>query len=191
LTDCADSSRSTPQGMGHAVDWLLVLLRLIHIGGGVFWVGAAFTFFLFVAPSVEALPPPNRKAFLDQFVEHRRFPTIVLGVGTLTILAGAILYWRVSGNLNPIWLSSATGLGFTIGGLAGLSAWAIAAFVIRPTFARLGEVGGGILAAGRPPTAEEGARLAALGSRMRIASRALLALLAIAVLFMSISRYLR
>ena len=173
------------------MDWLLALLRLVHIGGAVFWAGSAFTFFLFVAPSLEVLPPPNRKAFFDQFVGRRRFPTIVVGVATLTLLSGAVLYWRLSGNLNPIWLTSATGLGFTLGGVAGLIAWLIAALVIGPTFTRLGALGGEILAAGRPPTAEEGTRLAALGTRLRIASRALLVLLAISVLFMAISRYLR
>jgi uncharacterized membrane protein len=173
------------------VDWLLLLLRLVHIGGGIFWVGSAFTFFLFVAPSLEALPPPNRKAFFDQFIGQRRFPTIVVAVATLTILAGAVLYWRVSGNLNPVFLTSASGLGFTIGGLAGLVAWLTAAFGISPTFRALGELGGELLNAGRPPTAEESARLAVLNTRLRIASRALLALLAVAVLFMAISRYLR
>jgi uncharacterized membrane protein len=173
------------------VDWLLLLLRVVHIGGGVFWVGAAFTFFVFVAPSLEVLPLTNRKAFLDQFVGRRRFVTVTLAAATLTVLAGAALYWRNSGNLNPAFLNSAYGLGFTVGGLAGLLAWLIAVLLIGPTFVELSRLGEQLLAAGRPPTAEEGARLATLGARLRIASRVLLTSLAIAVLFMAVSRYLR
>ena len=173
------------------MDWLVVLLRLLHIGGGIFWVGGAFTFFLFVAPSIESLSPPSRKTFLDALVGQRRFPSVILAAATITIVAGAALYWRSSGGLHPAFFSSGVGLGFTIGGLAGLGAWLIAALVIGPTFARLSGLSGEILGAGRVPTAYEGARLAALGARLRLASRALLTFLAIAVLFMAISRYIR
>ena len=47
------------------MDWLVMVLRVVHIGGAVFWAGSAFTFFVFVAPSLEVLSPPSRKAFLD------------------------------------------------------------------------------------------------------------------------------
>jgi hypothetical protein len=173
------------------MDWFLLLMRLLHVGGGAFWVGAAFTFILFVAPSTEVLPPPNRKAFFDRFVGERRFTIAILAAATLTVLSGAVLYWRVSGGLNSIWLTSATGLGFTIGGLAGLAAWFIAWLVISPTFTALSRLSGEVLAAGRPPTAEEGARLGVLGTRLGLAGRVVLALLAIAVLFMAIARYMR
>ena len=173
------------------MDWLVIVLRLLHIGGGIFWVGGAFTFFLFVAPSTQVLAPPNRKAFIDEFAVRRRYPTIVLVAATITILAGAVLYWRTSGGFNPVWITSPTGLGFTTGGLAGLGAWLVAALVIGPTFQRIGQLGEELMAAGRPPTAEEGARMAALAGRLQLAGRTLLVLLAIAVLFMAISRYLR
>ena len=173
------------------MDWLVVLLRLLHIGGGIFWVGGAFTFFLFVAPSLERLAPPDRKTFLDGLIGQRRFASIILAAATITILAGAALYWRASGGLHPAFVSSGVGLGFTIGGLAGLGAWLIAALVIGPTFTRLSGLSDEILVAGRAPTAAEGARLAGLGARLRLASRALLTFLAIAALFMAISRYIR
>ena len=32
----------------------VLVLRLIHIGAGAFWVGAVFTFFLFVQPAATA-----------------------------------------------------------------------------------------------------------------------------------------
>ena len=173
------------------MDWLVLLLRLLHIGGGIFWVGGAFTFFLFVAPSIERLAPRDRNTFLDTLVGQRRFPSVILAAATITIVAGAALYWRISGGLHPAFFSSGIGLGFTIGGLAGFVAWLIAALVIGPTFTRLSGLSGEIVVAGRPPSAEEAALLAALGARLRLASRALLTFLAIAALFMAISRYIR
>jgi uncharacterized membrane protein len=172
------------------MDWSIVLLRIVHIGAGMFWVGGAFTFFLFIAPSTEVLAPPARKAFLDQVVERRRYPTAILAAATLAILAGAVLYWRNSGGLNVGWVTSPSGLGFTIGGLAGLAAWLVAAVVISPTFNALSGLTGKLVSAGRPPTPEEGARVASLGTRLRIAGRALLVLLAVAVVLMASSRYI-
>ncbi len=172
------------------MDWFFALLRVVHIGAGVFWVGGAFTFFLFVSPSTEVLPPANRTKFLDEVAWRRRFATAIYSAATLTILAGAALYWLDSGGLKAAWLTSPSGLGFTVGGLAGLAAWVVAFAVILPTFTALSRLGGELVAAGRPPTAEEGGRLGALATRLRMSGRALLALLAIAVLFMAISRYL-
>jgi uncharacterized membrane protein len=172
------------------MDWFFALLRVLHIGAGVFWVGGAFTYFLFVVPSTEVLPPPNRQAFLDEVAWRRRFARAIYSAATLTILAGAALYWLDSGGLKAAWLTSPSGLGFTLGGLAGFAAWLIAFAVILPTFTTLSRLGGELVAAGRAPTAEEAARLGSLASRLQIAGRALLTLLAIAVLFMAISRNL-
>ena len=173
------------------MDLVFLLLRLVHIGAGVFWVGGAFTFFLFVAPSTEVLAPAARQAFIEQLAVRRRFPVIVLAAATLTILAGASLYWLNSTGLSSPWIASPSGLGFAIGGICGFGAWLIAAFVIAPTFGALSELGASLVEAGRPPTAEETARIAALSARLQLASRLLLVLLAIAVALMAVSRYLQ
>ena len=39
----------------------ILLLRLIHIGAGAFWVGAVFTFFCFVQPAAVAVGPEATK----------------------------------------------------------------------------------------------------------------------------------
>jgi hypothetical protein len=38
----------------------LAILRLIHISGGLFWVGAFYTFFFFVQPTAMALGPDGQ-----------------------------------------------------------------------------------------------------------------------------------
>ena len=35
----------------------VVILRVIHIGSGMFWVGGFYTFFLFVQPAAVAMGP--------------------------------------------------------------------------------------------------------------------------------------
>ena len=173
------------------MDLFLLLLRVVHIGTGVFWVGAAFTFFLFVAPSTDVLAPPDRKKFFDEIIKRRRFSTTILVVSTFTILAGAILYWRDSAGLNPVWITSPTGLGFTVGALAAIVSWLLGPLAILPTIKELDRRGGELLSAGRPPTPEEGSRMHALNARLQTVGRVDLAMLSVAVLAMAVARYLR
>jgi uncharacterized membrane protein len=173
------------------MDFLLLLLRILHIGTGVIWVGAAFTFFLFVAPSANVLAPPNRKQFFDEIIARRRFPVAITILSTVTILAGAILYWRDSSGLNPAWITSPTGLGFTVGALAAIVSWLLGPLAIKPTIEKLDHLGGELLAAGRPPTPEEGGRMQALSSRLQTVGRIDLAVLSVAVIAMAVARYLR
>src|SRR5574341_2623139 len=93
---------------------IMILLRIVHIFSGVFWVGAAATFVWFIAPSVAATRPESQK-FLNHLLQERRFVTALLIAATLAIIAGLLLYWQVSAGLQLRWISTPTGLGFTTG----------------------------------------------------------------------------
>ena len=56
----------------------VLVLRLIHIGAGAFWVGAVFTFFLFVQPAAIAWDR-KRRSSRYQLLHHRRLPTWIFG----------------------------------------------------------------------------------------------------------------
>lgn len=170
-------------------DPILLLLRLLHIGSGVFWVGAAFAFFLFVQPSAKALGPEGEGAFMADLTQVRRFPTVILGATLVTVIAGLLLYLRNAGGM-ALWLGSATGVGFTIGAAAALVSFAIGPLAILPTVTKLNAIGGTLREARRPPTPEEGATIGALQARLRTVGKVDLVFLAVAVLFMATSRYL-
>ena len=172
------------------MDPLLLLLRVLHIGSGIFWVGAAFTFFLFVSPSAKAIGTDAQGAFMDQITRVRRFPTAVLVAGTITVLAGALLYWRDSGGLNAAWISSPTGIGFSIGALTAIVSLALGPIFILPSVDGLQAIGGRLQAEHRPPTPEEGATLQALDRRLTQVGQIDLVLLSVAVLMMATARYL-
>ena len=169
--------------------WLQIVLRILHIGSGIFWVGTAWFFFGWVEPTSKAIGP-QAGPFLHHIVAKRRITRAVVGASTLNVAAGALLYWRDSGGLNGAWIASPTGIGFTIGGLAAISAWIIGMSVISPTVERLDAVGGAMAAAGRPPTNEEAGAFHVLEVRLHRAGIADSALLALAVLMMATSRYL-
>jgi len=172
------------------MDWLVIALRILHFGAGIFWVGAAFTFFFFVEPSTRVLAPDGRHGFMGEVMGRRKFPIVILIASVITVVAGTILYARNWDGFNPESLSNPATIGFGIGGLAAYVSFLIGALVITPTVKRLGETGGAIMAAGRPPTAEEEATMHGLESRLTSAGRLDLVGLTIAVLFMAISRYL-
>ena len=52
----------------------VLVLRLIHIGAGAFWVGAVFTFFLFVQPAAIAARARSHEVHLPP-LHDRRLPT--------------------------------------------------------------------------------------------------------------------
>ena len=96
----------------------VLVLRLIHIGAGAFWVGAVFTFFLFVQPAAVAVGPDATK-FTYQLLHHRRLPIWIFASGVVTVLAGLWLLVITSNGLDPEILFSASRLGYTVGGCGG------------------------------------------------------------------------
>ncbi len=166
----------------------VLLLRLIHIGAGAFWVGSVFTFFLFVQPTGAAIGPDATK-FVYHLIRHRRLPTAILTSAIVTVLAGASLLVITSNGLNPDLLFSESRLGFTVGGLAGILTLGIGALYIHPRTVIVERTLGPVMSEGRPPTPEEGQTLARATGESRRAGRFVLAGLAIAVLSMATARY--
>ncbi len=171
------------------MDWLTVVLRVVHILSGVFWVGGAYTIFGFVLPSAQAVGPDSQR-FMEEFAVRRRFPIAVILAALFTVLSGAALYWRDSNGLSPLWTSSPSGAGFGIGGVAGLAAFLVAVLAILPAFRRVGVLGAQLRASGGAPNPEQISQLQAAQRRVRNWGIALTVLLTIAVFFMAISRYL-
>jgi hypothetical protein len=109
---------------------LILLLRLLHIVGGAFWVGAVILTVFFIEPTAGELGPAG-----DRFMAHlvRRRAALVMAIAAITALgAGAALYWIDSGGLRLEWISTHTGIGFTVGGIAALIAFAIAGIFLKP-----------------------------------------------------------
>lgn len=172
------------------MDLYVILLRIIHIFAGVFWVGSVALVVFFVQPTAAALGPDAQK-FMQHLIFRRRLTDIILGAAVLNIIAGLLLYWHVSGGLQVAWITSGAGIGFTVGALAALGAFSVGAFVSRPAILRSGAMGAQIQAAGQPPSPEQLAELNQLQMKGATAGRWTLVLVAIALLFMATARYLR
>src|SRR6185436_9212815 len=80
----------------------LLVLRLLHIGCGIFWSGTAIYLAFFNEPAVRALGADGTK-FMQQLVRTNRFPVMILLSALITVVAGALLIWKLSGGLQSQW----------------------------------------------------------------------------------------
>lgn len=107
---------------------LIIVLRIVHIVGGVFWVGSAMFGTVLLGPAVAATGASGRE-FMDYLVSKARMSTRMSAASGLTVLAGAILYWIDSSGLTSSWTTSGPGLGFGIGAILALVGMGIGGMV--------------------------------------------------------------
>jgi hypothetical protein len=168
---------------------IMVVLRLIHIVSGVFWVGAFVVMAGFLFPAVRVTGPQGGRV-MQEVMQRRRLP-VYLGVAAgLTILSGFVMYGRIAGATNGAWASTRPGMTYGIGGLAAILAVIVGAVVAGPAGRKLGKLGERVQASGGPPSAEQAAQMAALQVRMGRGMQAGAFLLLIALVAMAIGRYM-
>jgi hypothetical protein len=143
----------------------VLVLRLIHIVFGAFWVGAVFTNVLFLQPTSAALGPDGGR-FQFHLLRDRRFATAILGSAVATVLAGLVLLWISTDGLDLARAMDSSRIGFTVGGLIGILTFALGSLYVYPRTRRIVAVMEGIMEAGRPPSAEEQATLARIRSEL-------------------------
>ncbi len=171
------------------MDLLHIVLRVVHIGAGILWVGGAVAFFVFVEPTASELGPDAEK-FMQQVIVKRRIPIYFLVLSALTVLGGLILYWIDSDGLKAEWIGTPFGLALTVGGITALIAFIGGNALIKPNVDRLGAIGAEMKAAGGPPSEALMSELHAVQARLRTIGLVDLVLLAVAVIAMASARYL-
>lgn len=167
------------------MDTILLVLRIVHISAGILWGGGSLIMHFFFGPTVKATQQTGQQ-FAGHLMLKTRFVTVMTTMATLTVLAGAGLYWIDSQGLTSTWMQSSPGIGFLIGGLFGLLA-----FVSGVTFGQLNKqlatVGSQIQG---KPTPEQMDKIQSLQKRIALASRFHAPSMILAILLMSVSRYL-
>ena len=166
---------------------IVVVLRLFHIGAGVFWVGGVLMFARFIFPAVQAVGPAAGP-FMDQLTRVRQLPRALLGAGFVTSLSGLLLYWHDSAGFQGAFMSSVPGMTFGTGGLLAIVALVIGLTVNAPTAKRLGALAAA--AQGAPPSPEQSAQMQQLQARLGAAARIVMVLLVLATAAMATARYL-
>ena len=171
------------------MDTYMVVLRILHILSGVFWVGAAFTTILFLQPTAREVGPAAGP-FMSHLAGKKRLVDWVLRAAGLTILAGLLMYWRVTSGLEWDLITTAYGISLTIGALCGIAAFSLGLSVVRPSIMATLAIGAEVAASGGPPTPEQAAKLQELQKRGHAVGQIIVPLLIVAVAAMASARYL-
>lgn len=167
---------------------LLIILRLIHISTGVFWAGSTMYLSWFITPAVQAAGPGGGK-FMQQLARTNRLPAVMTISSFLNVISGIWLLWILSEGFQLSWLSTTHGLILLTGSLLGIFAFLEGLFVTRPTAMKMNELSR-LLGSGAPPSAEQLQQLEALRNKIVGATKLAAYLLAMAVVAMSLVRYL-
>lgn len=168
--------------------WYPIILRLVHIFSGVFWVGTVFFYALFLLPRVRAAGPPGGQFMLR--LTQPPLPNVMILAGGLSALSGLLLYWRDSGGFQWTWMQTGPGIAFGVAGLAGILAFLEGFFVSRPAATRAAAIGRVVMAAGTPPAPDQAAEIQLLSAKLGKAVYRTAYLMVITLIGMAVARYL-
>lgn len=166
----------------------LIVLRLIHVLGGVFWVGAALFNFMFLMPAMAAAGPAAGPILAT--LRARRLFVILPTIALLTILSGLRLMQITSGGFAASYFETGYGRTFAVSAAAAILAFLLGITLAMPAQRRMAILGPTIASA-----PDDAARAAAqhemvrLQARMGIVGKVVTALLVLAAAGMAIARY--
>lgn len=166
---------------------LTIVLRLIHILGGIFWVGTMMLLAGFLLPTARATGPEGGR-FMQYIMQQRRLQLYLASAMLLTVLSGIAMYARMAAATHGAWAGSRPGIAYGVGAVAAILAAAIGGSIGSSAGRKMLAVGRAIGAAG--PSAEQKAELAQLQGRMAVGARLAAGLLVVAAGAMAIARYL-
>ena len=167
----------------------ILVLRLVHVLGGIFWVGSGLFTTFFLVPAIIAAGPAAGPVMGG--LQQRRLFTILPTVAVLTILSGLRLMWIASGGFRSEYFQTRTGATFAIAAAASVIAFVLSILIARPMAVRATQ-----LAAEMARTPEGQPRAAIADEMARVRSRGALVttisvgLLLVAASGMAVARYL-
>ncbi|HEY9015009.1 MAG TPA: hypothetical protein VIM84_08095 [Gemmatimonadales bacterium] len=167
---------------------LTIVLRLVHILAGIFWVGSIFLLVGFLAPAVRASGPEAGRFMQHLMLRRRLSASLGIAMG-LTVLSGIAMYARLASATHGAWAGSRPGIVFGFGGLAAILGGIVGGMISGPTARKMVALGqeaaqrGGL-------SADQQVEMARLQSRSAFASVLTAALLLVAATAMAVARYL-
>ena len=166
----------------------ILLFRLMHIIGGGLWFGVAVFYLFFIHPSVQSIGPASAQ-FTQTLNNRKKYPLFMSIITTATIFSGIALYWISSGGFNFGWIQSDPGIGYSLGALAGISAFFIGGFGISSAAGALGALKKEIVSKENEPNNQQALLLNKLEKKLLRIEIADFIFLAAAMIFMATARY--
>jgi uncharacterized membrane protein len=162
---------------------LVQLLRVIHIGAGLFWVGGVIIIGAFIFPAARAAGATGQQVLMDIMLK-RKLATYLPIAAALTTLAGLTLFWRNESLSGGTWSRSPMGTGMSVGAAAAILAAIIGMGVASPAARKMARAN----IPGAEPLSPE--KRGSLQRRAELGSQAAMALLIVSTVAMAVARYL-
>jgi uncharacterized membrane protein len=164
----------------------LIVLRLIHILGGILWLGSGLFTLFFLQPAMTKAGPATAGPIIAN-LQQRRWFTIVPIVALLTILSGIRLMMIVSGG-SLQWFESPMGRTFSISGALAILSFLTAILISRPATVRMAKLSQSSIAEGASKEARD-AQVRSLQRRAAWSTQIAIGLLILAAGGMAVARY--
>jgi uncharacterized membrane protein len=166
----------------------LLILRLVHVLGGIFWVGGVLLTTFFLIPAITTMGPAGGEVFAA--MQRRKLSTYLFAASLLTVASGLRLLWITSGGFSSAYFATAPGMGFGTAAASALVALVLGLLVSRPAAVRAAKLAGTMAGAPAERRSQIGAEIAVLRRRSAVFGRAVALLLVLAAAGMSVARYL-
>jgi uncharacterized membrane protein len=169
---------------------LMIVLRLIHILGGIFWLGATLVIVGFLLPAMRASGGEATR-FMGQVMQQRRMQTYLSIAMALTILAGLGLFGVLSSGGNGF-ARSRMGMTLSIGAVLAIVASAAGSMFSQPASRKLAALAQRMQqgqAGGAAPNAADLAEMQALQRRIARTLSFVATLLVLSAATMAVARY--
>jgi uncharacterized membrane protein len=163
--------------------------RLIHILGGICWVGGVVFVTMFLLPAARAVGPAAGPV-IREINGARKLPVYLAAMSWLTMLSGAVLAWRDAGPLGMRWFEHGMGLVLAIGATIAIAAAVVGMTVSAPAAKKMAAISREVQRAGREPSESEAKEIKGLQDRLFKASRVLATMLLLASAAMASARYM-
>jgi uncharacterized membrane protein len=165
---------------------LTIVLRLIHILGGIFWVGAMIMLAGFLIPTVRATGREGGR-FMQSLMQQQRLQLYLGLAAALTVLSGITMYARLAAATHGAWAGTGPGIAYGVGALAAILGAALGGGLSGSAGRKMLALGQAVGSA--PPSPEQQAELARLQRRMALGARLAAGFLVIAAGAMAVGRY--
>jgi uncharacterized membrane protein len=163
----------------------LLILRFVHIVGGVFWVGSGLFSLFFLAPALAQMGVGA--APLVKNLERRKLFVVLPTIALLTMLSG-IRLMSLTGGMSR-YMATTGGKAYVVGAIAAVVAFFVSVIVSRPSAVRASHLSQAA-ASDELSRSRLAAEIRALQRRVTWSSVLAVALLFVAAALMAVARYL-
>ncbi len=167
----------------------LLVLRVLHLVCGMFWVGSMLFLSVFLMPAFRQ-SGPEAAVVMARLLRPRLLIALPL-VALVTLLTGFTLAWRDGGNSLAVFASTPSGRVFTMSGGLAVVAFVIGFLVSRPATEEMARL---LARLSTLPDADAraavDARLAIVQPRSALAGQAVTVLVVLTAVGMAVARYI-